>query len=53
MSMNVTGLISSFLVSYWLFQLSIRYKSVLLISHSSSIENDLPKSLNSIESLSA
>ena len=53
MSVNVTGLISSFLVSYWLFQLSIRHKSILLITYSSSIENDLPESLSSIESLSA
>ena len=33
MSMNVTGLISSFLVSYWLFQLSTRYESILLITY--------------------
>lgn len=46
-------LISSFLVCYWLFQLSVRYKSILPITYISSVENDLPKYLNSIESLSA
>lgn len=53
MSVNIAGLISSRPVHYWFLQLSVRYKSILLITYSSSVENGLPEYLNSIEFLSA